>query len=135
MTMVQGKHDDGLQLLDRPAIPVDKKPRGTLAFPAGTLDPGVTGKKDFQAYVHERTRFKLGKYSLHIQRLGIRLKGTTTPGGDSWVSCCITIRLRQGEPMVIERSALLAQEALDHSLGVAELMVRRTLQKLQHRLA
>lgn len=133
--MVQGKHDDGFLVLDLPGPKPARGSGGTAVFPAGTLNPVVLGDEDFQGYVQERTRCKLGRFSFHIQKLGIRMKGTTTPGGDAWVSCCLTIHLRQGEAMVIERSALMAREAFDHSLGVAERQVRRTLQKWRHRAA
>jgi len=89
----------------------------------------------FQAYMRERAKVKLGRFASHIQGLKIRLKAMANPGGEGWVACCITIDLRHGLPLVIERSALVAWEAFDHSMGVAERSVRRILQKRRHRVA
>lgn len=99
-----------------------KQHQGT-AFPAD-------GLKD---YMVARARLKLGKFGPFIQSLRIRLKGPAVEGREDWTACAITVGLGEGEPMLFERSAPLAQEAFDHSLGVAERWLRRTLQKRRHR--
>ena len=88
-----------------------------------------------QAYMRERAKVKLGRFASHIQSLKIRLKAMANPGGEGWVACCITIDLRHGLPLVIERSARVAWEAVDHSMGVAERAVRQVLQKRRHKVA
>ena len=104
---------------------MDKKTPGTPILPA--MD------NQFHAYIRDRAHSKLGKYAKQIQSLKIGLKGTTTDRGEAWVACRITIDLRPGGPLVVERSAFRPGEAFDHSIGVAERMVRRILQKLRHR--
>ena len=85
------------------------------------------------AYVRERARAKLGKYGKAIQSIKVGLREATAGGGDPWVACRITIGLGHGGPVVIERSAAAAWEAVDHTLGAAARAVRRILQRLRHR--
>ena len=93
---------------------------------------GIAPDPSSQAYVSERVLGKLGKFAEHIKGLEIRLKPLGWIGGRPQVSCALSVNLDGGEHLDIERSALGTRAAFDHAMGVAERMVRQTLQRLRH---
>jgi hypothetical protein len=93
---------------------------------------GIAGDPSSQAYLWERVAGKLGKFALHIQNLEIKIRQLDWVGNRPQVSCALSVTLDGGATLAIERSALGAREAFDHAMGVAERMIRSTLQRLRH---
>ncbi len=94
---------------------------------------GIAPDRSSQAYVTERTQGKLGKFAQHIEQLEIRMKRLGWVGNEPRVSCVLSLTLDGGGQLAVERSASGARAAFDHAMGVAERMLRRTLQRLRHR--
>jgi len=95
---------------------------------------GIAPDPSSQAYLSERVGGKLGKFALHIQGLEIRMKRTGQAGEDPLISCALSVTLDGGVRLAVERTALAAREAFDHAMGVAERLIRRTLQHQRHQL-
>ena len=94
---------------------------------------GIAADETSQAYLAQRVLGKLGKFAEHIKGLEIRLKPLGWIGGKPQVSCVLSVKLDDGGNLAIERSALGPRAAFDHAMGVAERMVRLTLQRMRHR--
>jgi ribosome-associated translation inhibitor RaiA len=93
---------------------------------------GIAPDDSSQAYVSERVRGKLGKFAFHIQDLEIRMKRQGWIGNEPRVSCALSATLDGGGRVAVERCAPEARAAFDHTMGVAERLIRRTLQRLRH---
>lgn len=94
---------------------------------------GIASDESSQAYLFQRVWGKLGKFAREIQGLEVRLKQLGWVGGEPQVSCTLSVTLAGGGQVAVERSALGPREAFDHAMGVAERMVRQSLQRLRHR--
>ena len=95
---------------------------------------GIAPDPSSQAYLSERVGGKLGKFAQHIQALEIRMKRMGGTGDGPLVSCALSVTLDRGVRLAVERTALAAREAFDHAMGVAERLIRRTLQHQRHQL-
>jgi len=103
-------------------------------FPALSIKSfGIAPDPDSQAYLAERVGGKLGKFASRIRGLEIRMKRLGRAGDEPRVSCALSITLDGGSQVAVERSARAPREAFDHTMGVAEQVIRRTLQRLRHR--
>ena len=94
---------------------------------------GIAGDPSSQAYLSARVGGKLGKFARQIENLEIKMKQLSWVGNRPQVSCALCVTLDGGATLAIERSAPGAREAFDHAMGVAERMIRLTLQRLRHR--
>ena len=122
-------------------VPVRRLPMELLALsgkpqfspaPLRVKSFGISQDESSQAYVAERVDGKLGKFAYKIQGLEIRLKRLGWIDDMPRVSCALSITLDGGEHVAVERFAGEPREAFDHSLGVAERLIRRTLQRRRH---
>jgi hypothetical protein len=93
---------------------------------------GIATDASSQAYVFSKVGDKLGKFAFHIRGLEIRMKRAGWVGNEPQVSCSLSATLDGGARVAVERSSPGAREAFDHTMGVAERMIRRTLQRLRH---
>ncbi len=93
---------------------------------------GIAPDESSQAYVSARVEGKLGKFAFHIQGLEIRMKRQGWTGNDPRVCCVLSVTLDGGDRVAVERSAPEARAAFDHTMGVAERLIRRRLQRLRH---
>ena len=93
---------------------------------------GVASDDSSQAYLCQRVQGKLGKFGSRIRALEIRMKRKGWAGNSPRVSCALSVTLDGGFRVAVERSALEARAAFDHTVGVAERLIRRTLQHLRH---
>jgi len=110
------------------------EPRPGLAK-AGALpikSYGIAPDASSQAYVSERVEGKLGKFAALIQGLEIRMKRQGWAGNVPLVTCAVSVTLDGCGQVAVERSAPEARAAFDHTMGVAERLIRRTLQHLRH---
>jgi hypothetical protein len=104
----------------------------------GTIPPlrfkafGISADESSQAYLSDRVKGKLGKFAFHIKGLEIRMKRSGWIDSEPQVSCALSITLDSGVQVAVERCAREAREAFDHTMGVAERLIRRTLQRLRH---
>jgi len=103
-----------------------------IAEPLPIRSYGIAPDPSSQAYLAERVDGKLGKFAQHIQGLEIHMKRTGEAGDEPLVSCALDVTLKGGVRLAVERTALAAREAFDHAMGVAERLVRRTLQHQRH---
>jgi len=94
---------------------------------------GIAPDASSQGYLKQRVGGKLGKFAAQIRSLEIHMKRLGRAGDDPLVSCALSVTLDGGGRLAVERSALGAREAFDHAMGVAERLVRQTLQRLRHR--
>jgi hypothetical protein len=94
---------------------------------------GIAPDESSRAYVSERVGGKLGKFAVHLQGLEIRMKRQGWAGDEPQVSCALAATLEGGARVAVERSAREPREAFDHAMGVAERLIRHTLQRLRHR--
>jgi hypothetical protein len=94
---------------------------------------GIAADASSQAYLSERVGDKLGKFGLQLHGLEIRVKRLGWAGDQPRISCALSATLDGGATVAVERSAPAAREAFDHAMGVAERMIRRTLQQRRHR--
>jgi hypothetical protein len=94
---------------------------------------GIAPDASSQSYLQQRVGGKLGKFASQIRGLEIHMKRMGWSGNDPRVSCALSLTLDGGGTLAVERSALGAREAFDHAMGVAERLVRHTLQRLRHR--
>jgi len=108
-------------------------PAGTKASKLRIKAFGIAPDESSQGYLQQRVGGKLGKFASQIRGLEIHMKRLGWAGKDSRVSCALSVTLDGGGTLAVERSALGAREAFDHAMGVAERLVRRTLQRLRHR--
>ena len=113
----------------------------TSAYEGAALPPsaplhikssGIAPDESSQAYVFQRIGWKLGKFAFHIKDLEIRMKLKGWVGDEPLVSCALSATLDGGAHVAVERSAGGAREAFDHTMGVAERLIGRTLQRLRH---
>jgi ribosome-associated translation inhibitor RaiA len=93
---------------------------------------GIAPDPSSQGYVHQQVGGKLGKFGFHIRSLEIRMKRNGWAGNDPRVSCALSVTLDGGTQVAVERSAREPREAFDHTMGVAERLIRRMLQRLRH---
>ena len=93
---------------------------------------GIAPDPSSQAYLSERVGGKLGKFAEHIKALEIHMKRLGRAGEETLISCALSVTLDGGVQLAVERTALAAREAFDHAMGVAERLVRRTLQHQRH---
>ncbi len=93
---------------------------------------GLAAEEPAQSYLRERVRFKLGKFLRYIRGLEVRLRAEAGSRGESLVACTVSVALGAGGPLVVERFAGDARDALDHAMGVTERSVRRRLQRAHH---
>lgn len=94
---------------------------------------GIAGDRSSQTYLSERVGTKLGKFASHIHRLEIRMKHTGWIEDEPRVSCSMAAILDGGARVAVERCSRAPREAFDHAMGVAERLIRRTLQRERHR--
>jgi hypothetical protein len=94
---------------------------------------GIAPDETSQGYLQQRVGGKLGKFAAQIRSLEIHMKQLGWAGDEPQVSCALSVTLDGGGTLAVERSALGAREAFDHAMGVAERLVRQTLQRLRHR--
>lgn len=114
---------------------MDKSKSGQGLTKVGTLpikSYGIAPDPSSQAYLSERVAGKLGKFAALIQGLEIRMKRQGWVGNAPLVTCAVAITLDGGGQLAVERSAPEARAAFDHTMGVAERLIRRTLQHLRH---
>lgn len=93
---------------------------------------GIAGDPSSQAYMSERVGGKLGKFAFHIRGLEIRMHQAGWVGNERQVACTVSATLDGGARVAVERRSREPREAFDHTMGVAERMIRRTLQRLRH---
>jgi hypothetical protein len=93
---------------------------------------GIAGDPGSQAYMSERVGGKLGKFAFHIRGLEIRMQQAGWVGNERQVACTVSATLDGGARVAVERRSREPREAFDHTMGVAERMIRRTLQRLRH---
>jgi hypothetical protein len=93
---------------------------------------GIAGDPGSQAYMTERVGGKLGKFAFHIRGLEIRMHQAGWVGNERQVACTVSATLDGGARVAVERRSREPREAFDHTMGVAERMIRRTLQRLRH---
>ena len=93
---------------------------------------GIAADDSSRAYLHQRVEGKLGKFAVHIQALEIRMKRMGWVGNWPRISCALSATLDGGGRVTVERFATEARAAFDHTMGVAEQVIRRTLQHLRH---
>jgi len=108
-------------------------PAGTKASKLRIKAFGIAPDESSQGYLQQRVGGKLGKFASQIRGLEIHMKRLGWAGKDSRVSCALSVTLDGGGTLAVERSALGAREAFDHAVGVAERLLRQTLQRLRHR--
>lgn len=94
---------------------------------------GIAPDASSQAYLARRVEGKLGKFAALIQGLEIRMKRQGWAGSAPLVTCAVSVTLDGCGQVAVERSALEAREAFDHTMGVVERLIRRTLQRLRYR--
>ena len=113
--------------------------RGLINLPKGLNPPfqvrafGIPTEGYSLAYVRQRIRVKLGKFSLHIKDLEIWIKEESGSTDEPVVACSLSVTLDAGGPVVVERFSRNALDAFDHAMGVAGRLVRRILQRTNHR--
>lgn len=93
---------------------------------------GLAAQEPTRTYLRDRVRCKFGKFLGHIRSLEVRLWGEGKSRDEALAECIVSLALGTGGPLVVERTAQIPLDALDHALAVAERSLRRRLQRARH---
>lgn len=90
---------------------------------------GVRIDETLKAYVARRVRSRLGRYSLQLDRVAVRLQRVSAPQGATTYVCRFTVDVPSAEKVSVEAADEAARAAFDAAIDAVDRAVRRLVDR------